>query len=386
MVEKMNSINDFKEDVQKCMRCGFCVALCPVEEFMGFESNTPRGRMQTIKALINGEMKANEYLMKRIYNCSLCGYCLWRCPPGVKTTDAIKAARKYLVENKCYPEVLDTLEQHIQKNYHLYDLPKEARVDWINYMNVSDSVKIKEKADVIYFVGCVSALSGRAMEIPAAISQIFNKLGLDWTILGEDEVCCGTPLLLSGKTDSAGELARKNIEAIQGRGAKTVVTPCAGCYRVFIQDYPKLVGELGFEVLHTSQIIDNMLNKIRSLFKNEIKATAIYHDPCEIGRLAGLYDPPRRVLKTIPGLNLVDLPKTRELTRCCGGGGALKAVFPSTALRLAQIKLDEFVNANAHIVVSGCPSCKLNIQDAIAERESDLQMMDIAEIIAQALG
>jgi len=383
---KYPSIVDFREDAQKCMRCGFCVALCPVEEYMGFESNSPRGRMQTIKALIDGEIKVNEYTMNRIYNCSLCGYCSWRCPPGVKTVDAIKAARAYFVDSRCYPEVVDTLDKFIKQNYHIYDLPKEARTEWIDYMDLKDVVKIKDKADIIYFVGCVSSLSGRAMGIAAATSQILEKLGLDWTILGEEERCCGTPLLLSGKIEFAKDLARHNVEAIRRRGAKTVITPCAGCFRVFTQDYPQLVGELGFEVYHTSQLLDKMLDQVKAAFKNEMKMTAVYHDPCEIGRLAGLYDPPRRVIKAIPGLNIVELAKSRELTVCCGGGGALKAVFPDIALKLALKKLDEAQSVGANMIVSGCPSCKVNISDATSEMENPVQALDISEIIAKAMG
>lgn len=383
---KYPSITDFREDVQKCMRCGFCVALCPVEEYMGFESNSPRGRMQTIKAVIDGEIEVSDYIMNRIYNCSLCGYCLWRCPPGVKTVDAIKAARVYLVDNRCYPEVVDTLDRSIRKNYHIYDLPKEARTEWIEYMDAGDIVKARKKADIVYFVGCVASLSGRAMGIAAATSQILNKLGLNWTILGGDEKCCGTPLLLSGKIDFVKDLAGHNVEAIHKREAKTVITSCAGCFRIFTQDYPQLIGELGFEVYHTSQLLDKMLDRVKGAFKNNIEMTAIYHDPCEISRLAGLYDPPRRVLRVIPGLNTVELPKTRELTRCCGGGGVLKAVFPDTALKLALKKLDEVQSVGANTVISGCPSCKLNISDAVVERGSPIQVLDISEIVARALG
>jgi len=379
------SIADFREDVQRCMRCGFCVALCPVEEYMGFESNTPRGRMQTIKALIEGEVKVNEYLMNRIFNCSLCGYCLWRCPPGVRTVDAIKAARAYFIQHRCYPKAIDALDMFVRENRHIYDLPKEARTEWIGYMDVKEIVKVKERADIVYFVGCVSSLSGRAMGIAAATSEILNRLDFDWTILGEDEWCCGAPLLLSGKGEAARELAEHNVDAIRRRGAATVLTPCAGCYRVFTQDYPQLVGELGFKVYHTSQLLDSVLDQVRTAFKKQVKGKAIYHDPCEIGRLGGLYDQPRRVLKTIPGLTLLELPKTRELTRCCGGGGVLKAVFPDIALKLALKKLGEVQAVGADTIISGCPSCKLNISDAVAEGEASIQVLDISEIIAEAM-
>lgn len=386
MAIRAQSITDFREDVQKCMRCGFCVAQCPVEEYMGFESNTPRGRMQTIKALIDGELQANDYIMERIYNCSLCGYCLWRCPPGVRTVDAIRAARTHLVDRKCYPQAVDMLDKFLRDNYHIYDLPKEAKTDWIDYMDLADIVKIKDRADIVYFVGCVSSLSGRAMSIAAATSQILNKLGLNWTVLGYEEQCCGAPLLLSGKTDFAKELARHNVDVIRKRRAKIVLTPCAGCYRTFTQDYPQLIDELGFEIYHTSQLLDKMLDQVRDAFKSELRVTAVYHDPCEIGRLAGLYDPPRKVLKAIPGLNIVEFAKTKELTRCCGGGGVLKAIFPETALKLASKKLDEVRTVLASTVVSGCPSCKLNISEAVAEREADIEVLDISEIVARAMG
>lgn len=121
------SLKDYAEDVERCMRCGFCRALCPTWEFISWETGSPRGRMQLVKALLEGEVKTNRYLMERIYGCALCGYCTWRCPPGIKTLDVIKAARAYLMDANCYPREIDRIIGNLETNKSIYDIPKEER-------------------------------------------------------------------------------------------------------------------------------------------------------------------------------------------------------------------------------------------------------------------
>ena len=367
------------------MRCGFCRALCPLWEFIGWETGSPRGRMQIIKALLEGRIEANDYVMDRIYKCTNCGYCLWRCPPGVNTVEAIMAARAYLVEKGHYPKVIDKVDAHIRENSSIYKLPKETRAEWIEYTGVEDVVKLKRKADLVYFVGCVTSLSGRVMDVAGAASLILDRLDRDWTILGNDEWCCGYPLILSGKREFVRSLAEHNVEMIRRVGAKTVVTTCPGCYRTLAYEYPHLVGDLRFEVYHASQLFRKMLGQVKARFKNDMNMVVTYHDPCDLGRLSEVYDAPRIVLSSIPGIKLAELPKNRSLTRCCGGGGMLKATNPDIALKLAVEKVEEAHAVGAEAIISACASCKQNIQDGIVKHEDTIQMLDLTEIVAKAM-
>jgi len=379
------SLAEYREEVQRCMRCGFCRVLCPTWEFVGWESGTPRGRMQLVRGLLDGELEVNAYVADRVYKCALCGYCLWRCPAGVKTTETIRAARAHLVEVEAYPEALDRIDANVRGNHSLYDMAPGERADWVDYMDLRDLVRVGERAEVVYFPGCVASLSSRAMSVAAATSLILDHLGLDWTVLGGEEWCCGDPLLLSGKTGFAGETALHNLQAIRRLGARTLVTSCAGCYRAFNQEYPRLVGDPGLEVLHTSQLLERALREGRIGFAAGLDMTVTYHDPCELGRLGGVYEAPRAVLRAVPGARFMELARNRSLTRCCGGGGVLKATYPEIALRLGSRKLEEAHLVGAEAVVSTCPACKLNISDAASEENDPLQVLDLTEIVARAM-
>lgn len=380
------SLKDYAEDVERCMRCGFCRALCPTWEFISWETGSPRGRMQLVKALLEGEVKTNRYLMERIYGCALCGYCTWRCPPGIKTLDVIKAARAYLMDANCYPREIDRIIGNLETNKSIYDIPKEERTLWVELMDLEDIVPIGKKAEIVYFPGCISSYSARAMKIAAATSLILDQLGLDWTILGRDEWCCGNPFGPSGKRGIMESVVNHNVGAILNLDAKLLLTSCAGCYRTFTSEYQGATNHAGFKVLHVVQLLEEMLKHKKLEFEESVRTVASYHDPCELGRLCGVYEPPREVLKRVPGLKLRELSKSRSLSRCCGGGGLINITMPEIASKMKARKLDEAKEVGTDKIVSSCPSCLLSISEAIDKSHSSIEMLDITEIVTEAMG
>ena len=381
-------LESYSEDVQRCMRCGFCKSLCPTYEFVGWESGSPRGRMLLIKGLIDKELEVNEYVADKIYKCVLCGYCLWRCPPGVRTTDAIKACRKFLVDSGFYPRELDDLEEKIEKSHNLYGLPNDSRLKWLDLANLSNEVSVNRKAEVVYFPGCVTSLSSRGRKIAYSSSRILNKMGLNWTLIGEEEWCCGNPLLLAGKLDRLKDIIEHNVEAIRGLEAKVLVTSCAGCYRMFAQEYPKFVGDLGFKVYHISQLIEERLDLKSFMVKDGGKVT--YHDPCDLGRTFKIFEEPRNIIKAIPGVEFVEMTRNRLQARCCGGGGGVQANDPDLAVQMAAERVRDALEVGAEVIVSGCAACKDNLRKgakAIPKQErGKIKVMDITEIVANAMG
>lgn len=384
-VVKEYQLQEYYPDVHKCIRCGFCVNWCP-GGFTSWESYTPRGRMQTIRALLEKRLEPSANIRDSMYKCVQCAYCTWRCPAGVRCADAIKAARAYLVEKKLNPEVVNNLESTVKENKNIYGLPTEARTEWIDYFDLKDKVKVGGKAELVYFAGCVASLFGRAMSISAATSQILNRLQVNWTYLGPQEYCCGNPLFQTGKLEYAEELAKLNRKTIQETGAKTLLTACPGCYRVFVHEYPRLIGDLGFEVMHISQFLERKINEGKVNFREKIDKTIVYHDPCELGRHLGVYEPPRKVLSSIPGVKLIEFIHNKELTQCCGAGGVVKGTNPQWALELGKEKLEQAHDVGAEMVASTCASCKLNILDSIAENNDALEAMDLTELVAKAMG
>jgi len=273
------------------------------------------------------------------------------------------------------PEPYKRLSSRIKKDRNPYGEPKENRNKW------AEGLDISEKADTVLFVGCT--LCYRRMEIPIATAKILKKLGVPFSILS-DEWCCGSPLFRTGETTLAEEMARHNVEAL--KEAKTVLTSCAGCARVLKDDYPKILGNLPFEVLHFTEFLYSLAKEGKLKPEKKIFKKVTYHDPCHIGRHLGIYDEPRKVLKSIPGIQLREMYPTRENAWCCGAGGGLKISHSELAIEIATDRLGHAKEVDAEAIVSSCPFCKTNILDAIKKTDSKLQMYDITELVALSMG
>jgi len=244
-------------------------------------------------------------------------------------------------------------------------------------------VKVAKRADIAYFVGCTTAY--RRPEIAEATVRILNVADVDFTTLHPEEWCCGSPALRVGRRDLFLELARYNVEAIRRAGVTRVVTSCAGCYRALSQDYPKFVGDTPFKVVHTSELMAELITEGRLKLAREVPETVTYHDPCHLGRHAGIYEQPREVLKSIPAIKFVEMSKNRENARCCGAGGGVRAGFPDFAIKAAIKRLEEARDVGAESIVSTCPFCAHNLKDAIRESGSQLKFYDLTELVAKTI-
>lgn len=376
----------YSEDVQKCMRCGFCRALCPTFDFVGWEVSSPRGRMQLVKRSLESREGLSDYAIDKFYKCATCGYCLWRCPPGVRTIDVIREVRSYALEQNKSPADVAPLIGSMLKDRNVYGRPPHERMDWVAFFGLEDLVKTNKKgAEILYFPGCLAAYSPTAMKMAQATALILNEAGSSWTTIGAEEWCCGNPLLAAGDTAGARQYAEHNLSKIADLGVKTVLTSCAGCYRVFTKEYPTMLGETGLRVYHTSQWLDEALKKGRIRFNRGITAKMAYHDPCELGRLSSVFDPPRQVIRSVPGATLKELPKNRFLSRCCGAGGILKVTNPDIALKLSQRRLDEARGVEADTLVSACPACEVHLLEG-SRQGYQIRIMDVTEIAAEAMG
>ena len=345
--------------------------------------------MQLVKAYLDGKTPFSDAVKERIYECTLCGYCLWRCPAGVKTIDVVKAARGHLLEQGRAPENVKGLLGNITKEHNIYGLPHDIRSDWLAYpwIGLKDRTQLGKKgADILYFVGCICSYSGKKNMTGKATAQILDKSAADWTLLGQDEWCCGDPSLLVGDYALALESAKHNVEKARELGVRKVITSCAGCYRMWKEEYPKLMGEsLGLEVQHIAQYVDNALKSGELKIGRQLKGRVTYHDPCELSRLGGVLEEPRAVLKAISGAEFCELPKNRYMSRCCGGGGDLKVSKPELSMEIGERRLKEAVDLGASMIVSGCPACELQFLDVAQKQDTHIQVLNLAEIVARAL-
>jgi Fe-S oxidoreductase len=205
--------------------------------------------------------------------------------------------------------------------------------------------------------------------------------------MGEEERCCGDPLIMVGQLFLAREEARYNWERLKD---KRVITSCAGCFRTFREEYPKLLGEeYKVNAVHTVQLLAGLINegKIKFKKKGETKEKVTYHDPCELGREMKVFDEPRTIIEAIPGVELVEMVRNREKTWCCGGGGGVKGTNYDMSIEIATDKVKEALATGAKRIVSACPSCKMNINDGIKAlgMEAEIKAIDITELVVEAL-
>jgi heterodisulfide reductase subunit D len=207
---------------------------------------------------------------------------------------------------------------------------------------------------------------------------------VDFGILGDEEVCCGSVLLRVGLRELAGELVRHNIEQINALGVETVVTSCAGCYKTFSQDYPAF-GALNARVLHSSQFFMELIQqgRLRPSMSTKLKVT--YHDPCHLGRHGRVFDAPRDLIAALDRIQLREMPRNRENAWCCGAGGGVRSAFPEWARETSRIRVQEAIQTGADTVVTACPFCLQNLSAGLQAEGSRLRLMDLTDLVVSAL-
>jgi heterodisulfide reductase subunit D len=356
---------------------------CPARYVIGFESGAAKGRMLAARAMIQGRLEYSPQLVQRIYTCFLCGACKTKCEDAARidTVEIIRATRAETFDaGKNIPDEVEKLGTAVETRHNIFASLPERRTVWI-----TSDIRVDEKAELLYFPGCVT--SYKFSEIAQSTAKILNKTRMSFSTLGASEWCCGNPLLSTGQYQLAREMARHNVEEVKRRGVKQVLVSCPGCYKTFKQDYPKLLGlpELPFQVIHSSQLFHRLSSEGKIAFRGMSKEALTYHDPCELGRLSGIYDQPRELIQKIPGIRLVEMDRNRERAWCCGGGGAVKMIYPNQASKVALVRLKEAESCGAAGIVSSCPTCKWNLSDNLKLAGSGLKVIDLSELVHSSL-
>jgi heterodisulfide reductase subunit D len=242
------------------------------------------------------------------------------------------------------------------------------------------------KEDVLYYVGCTSAY--RNTEIAKATVKILKKARIHFSILGLGEKCCGVPLLSAGFEKTFESLARENVLAVESRKPSLVLTTCPTCCKAHRVEYPKVLGKVGYRTVHLSEFLADLINDRRLKFASKGKklTKVTYHDPCHLGLHMGVYDPPREVLKSIPGIELIEMERIRDRTYCCGSGsGSLRVAFPELSMSMAEERVKEAKATGAEILVTACPACLFNLEQAAKRLKLDLTVMDLGVMVASRL-
>jgi heterodisulfide reductase subunit D len=349
---------------------------CPAGTYFQFEPYWASGKNLMARALLEGEYEMTESTVEKIYSCVLCGNCEQACQQDVSEhlVETFEALRAEAVDKGLGPlPAHKIIKENIGIQGNPYGEPRENRFteDYI-------LKHVKDKADVMYFVGCTAAY--REKNLVKHTISVLEKMGIDFCIR-KDETCCGSPLITTGQVDAARALAEKNVEIAKNSGAKVIIASCAGCFRTWSTQYETKFGlALPFKVQHISEFMLENIKKLK--FKhgqNKLKVT--YHDPCHLGRHGGVYEAPRDVLQKLPGIELVEMPRNREHAWCCGAGAGVKSAIKDFALETARKRVDESMTTGASIIVSACPFCERNLGDAIKASNANIGIRDLVDLV-----
>jgi heterodisulfide reductase subunit D len=394
---KKTNLRDFKENWTLCGMCGGCyyrgpivphnwlelpppewsspLHRCPSFEYFKFRAYTALGRGNLAEVIFGDEQfPVTDDLLKIVYTCTSCGMCSEVCQV-FQPLMATWALREELVRRgAARPEPVEKMDTNIAKYNNIFGarrLPKAEK-------------EIPNRGEYIYFAGCTVRFTQPKMA--GTIVEILHAAGLDIACLGEEEKCCGFVAGHDGNTWLFEQQARQNVEALKKSGAKYVVVSCAHCYKALKIDYPLVVGELPFEVLHIAELLAKLIDEGKVKFASEVRRTLTYHDPCFLGRHCKVYDEPRKVLESIPGIKLVEMERNRRWSYCCGSGAKIvENCYPEFSTATTKDRLLEAKQA-ADTMATACASCFSVMNKAAKEHEIELEIYDLPTLVAEAMG
>ena len=386
-------IEKYKPTIWNCQVCSVCQRgpwnpyppkgptsdrLCPEYEKFRTLTHSALGRIQAAKWMLEGKYQPDDEFVKVTYDCLLCGACSTvGCVVDKEHVPLFRDLRTDLVNSGLDPiKPFQKAAENIQKEGNRFGRPKSERAKW------AEGIQTAKSSDLLFFAGCVA--SYRAPETAQATAGLLNHLEIEFTILGEDEMCCGNPLISSGQMATFEEVVRQNANSIRNAGAKRVVTSCACGYNVLKFDYPRILGEQPFEVVHITELLAGLLGQGILRPDHAIKETVAYQDPCHLVRMGGkVIKEPRMLLQSIPELELVEMEGSGKDTQCCGH---FPAELPELSLFTGINRLKDARAAGAGTIVTACSFCEWNLKRARKSENMEINVIDIVELIARSLG
>jgi Fe-S oxidoreductase len=363
MVDQLTYSHRFFDLIRRCNHCGSCQSGCPLFRTTRRTALSARGKMIILQDILEERQEFCCELIESLFQCTLCGACAARCPAGLDAPDILKAARRDMAKiGICHP-VFQGLDRILTDHRNIYATEEHETF----------GRKVNQKAEVVFFMGCV----GRYREGEAVVASLdlLDYLHIDYTLI--DEVCCG------GISEDVGfsiheDLSVKNVGLILDTGAKSVITGCPYCMRTFKnKETYKPLRDAGIEVMHLSQFLKDFQFGVRS----ELKVT--YHDPCDLGRHAGIYEEPRQIIGKIAS-NFVELPNHHADSLCCGAGGGMRGAYAKNSLAMARQRLEQVEELGADVLLTECNSCVHNLTNA-RMRKHKFQICTISQFIGRLL-
>jgi Fe-S oxidoreductase len=393
-----------------CTECGRCQDQCPA-----WNTGKPLNPKLIITSLRDAMMSAAPRLMgakgedgselepvplvpdvidpDALWACTTCGACVEECPVDIEHVDAILDMRRYQVlMESSFPTEAGTMLRNVENQGNPWGLRADMRLEWTEGVDfdipvVSDV--IPDDIEWLYWVGCAGGLDDRARKSTQAIARVMHAAGVKFAILGAAETCTGDPARRMGNEYLWQEMAKANIEVLDGVGAKKIIASCPHCFNTIGNEYPALGGN--YEVVHHSQLLGRLVAEGKLAPQDPIVAKLTYHDPCYLGRHNNEYEAPRTVLDSVPGLERVEMHRHGKRGFCCGAGGARMWMEERIGKRVNVERTDEALGTGADIIATSCPYCLIMLDDAVNARRAEggaqgVQVIDIAQVLADSIG
>jgi len=393
-----------------CTRCNRCENKCPSNQ--SGESLSPRAMNQRIKeylrtkySMVNfakaflkkpvPEMQREEVIQgEEAWMCTTCMACVEECPITIDNLDIIREMRTLKVEEGTQVPAMvgDTLES-VFKYGNPYQGPKNKRKEWAQDLELKDLSK-GEKAELLYFVGCGPSYDDRLQKIAQSAVAVFKKAGLDIGVLGNKESCCGEPAKRLGEDGLLEEIIMNNYELFEQFGIEDVIMSCPHGLKMFREEYPLYKKKLEIETegvlkpQHHTEVLSRLIKEKRFAFSKELRKRVTYHDPCYLGRHLGIYEPPREIIRAIPGIDFVEMDRSRRNSFCCGGGGGRLWMEEFEAKeKISEIRVRDAAAVQAQILITACPYCMSMLEDAVktAGYEESLEVKDLLELMVDLI-
>ncbi len=419
-------LEQYQGDMDMCCRCSTCkfipmqqvkgeqyANVCPSIARYNFHAYSAGGRLNIGSSMLKNGFNYTDRLLDIVYNCQLCGACGVSCnyAMDMEVLEPIHEFRIKTIEDGHTNPALEKTIAGLKKTGSMVPV-KGKRGDWAKGLNVKDATR--EKVDVLLHVGCLVSYDTEMQKLAKSTVKILQKAGIDFGIAGDAETCCGGRAYQMGYKDTFMEQAKKNAAMIKKSGAKTVVTICADGYQAIKVLYERYNLRGDVEVLHISEYIDELIKAGKLKPRRKVNLAVTYHDPCRLGRLGepwvhwegkkipgdrfvfdppkpyrrgtnGVYEPPRDVIKAIPGIRFTEMTRIKEYSWCCGAGGGVSDSNPEFAVWTSKDRINEAISTGAEAIVTACPWCEKTLNEAVKESGSNMKVFDIVELVEKAI-
>ena len=378
-------------DMASCTECGRCQSQCPA-----WHTDKPLSPKLLIMAMRDHaltKVESDEPIVGTVispdvlWSCTTCGACVNECPVDIEHVDHIVNMRRFqvLVESE-FPSELSGTFRNLEKTGNPWGANRTDRNAWIAECDFPITVidgEIPEDVEYLFWVGCAGAYEERAKKTTKAVAELLHMSGTTFGVLGQRETCSGDPARRAGNEFLYQVLSRENIETLQqtfgARGIKKVVVTCPHCFTTIGRDYKQQGFEL--QMVHHTQLLNQLIKdgKLKvSPHKNGQALT--YHDPCYLGRHNQIYQPPRELLQST-GVEVTEMPRNQDRSFCCGAGGGRMWMEETLGTRINLNRVDEAIATEVKEVAVACPFCRIMVSDGMVARESDIAVLDVAQVL-----